>query len=511
MSPKTKKSKPRTKQNKKQLIVRIVAIALAVLLAGGAIISVIMEAAGAEELPHDRETMSIEYLENEQALRVTQRLVYTNASGVSLDRVLFYAPANMFRRMDALMYEGDELTAAFPQGYLPGGIALSAVTVDGEPADYGYRDGDMLFLRVACALEPGAHCEFGFEYYVLLTRNSAFLGIGDTDVRLSAFGFMPALYDRDAGDFVLSRPLSFTGYICAPVADWEIDLMLPKAYTPVCGGAKKLIEENGSVKRWSLTIDSLSDIAIAFDSKRRLYDRTMPSGVTLRCLAGDRRHAEKALDRAAEALEFCEANFGACPRSSFTIVETDIVPDALNTGGMLWLSPNTLKGDDMRLEVCAAVARMYFGDTARVYLSDDAWMPDALAEYIYYLVVEDTRGHDDYLRELNTRLVPSLQLTIPGGLHVSSEASLFDAPTYDIVVRKRGAAVMHEMRTSMGREAFLTALRLFYEKGLQGGLLTEMDLLHAMDEADGRSHEAELTDWIFNIGRYAEQSIDWLD
>ena len=108
-------------------------------------------------------------------------------------------------------------------------------------------------------------------------------------------------------------------------------------------------------------------------------------------------------------------------------------------------------------------------------------------------------------------MVPALQLTIPGGLVVTSDAALFTSSEYDIVVRDRGAAVFHELRTAMGREELIAGLRTFHELGLQTDVLTEMDLVRCLNEVSGGSWEKFLTDWVFNVGDYVNQTIDWLD
>lgn len=108
-------------------------------------------------------------------------------------------------------------------------------------------------------------------------------------------------------------------------------------------------------------------------------------------------------------------------------------------------------------------------------------------------------------------MVDALQLTIPGGLNLTSDAALLSESEYQIIIRDRGAAVFHELRTAMGREELIAGLRLFYEAGLRVDALSEMDLVDALDRASGESWEAFLTDWAFNIGEYVNQSIDWLD
>ena len=105
----------------------------------------------------------------------------------------------------------------------------------------------------------------------------------------------------------------------------------------------------------------------------------------------------------------------------------------------------------------------------------------------------------------------SLQLTIPGGLVVTSDAALLSEYEYDIVILDRGAAVFHELHTAMGLDEIIGGFRIFHEMGKDGRILTEMDLVSAMDLSSGGSWEKFLTDWVFNIGEYVNQTIDWLD
>lgn len=63
----------------------------------------------------------------------------------------------------------------------------------------------------------------------------------------------------------------------------------------------------------------------------------------------------------------------------------------------------------------------------------------------------------------------------------------------------------------MGLEEIIAGFRNFYEMGFEKDILTEMDLVSAMDTASGGSWEKFLTDWVFNIGEYVNQSIEWLD
>ncbi len=502
-------------RKKQQRLVRIIAIVLAVLLASGAIISAVISIAYAEEAePSERNQYDItmEYLGEEQALRVSQRLVYLNDSGIHLDRVVFYAPANMFRRQSALMYDDGQWAEAFPAGYLPGGIDLQGVLVDGAEADWGFQGSDEIYLRVACDLEPGEKCEFTFNYYLLLTQNRAFMGISELDWRLSDFYFTPAYVDSRYGEFMLSTPTSFTRWIHSPAADFTVTLALPELFLLSATGVEQAETDTGThIARWTVTAENVRSFALNFGLRYRQSSRTTASGVELRAITNLRGKAEKLLDLAEETIVTLENWFGPFPIRKLDVVQADIVPDVVAHSGCIWLSESALKSDDLEHDLRAAIAQQYFGLSAYARPGSDAWLSDAISEYLAYLLLEESEGNDAYLAALNENVVPALQLTIPGGLVVTSDASLFTAGEYDIVVRDRGAAVFHELRTAMGRDGLISGLRAFYELGQQSDVLTEMDLVRCLDETSGGSWERFLTDWVFNIGDYVDQTIDWLD
>lgn len=501
--------------NKQKKMVRLIALILVVVLAGSVVISALLSAAYAEEnasQAQNQYAFTIEFLEDEQALRISQRLAYTNASDVHLDRVLFYAPANLFRRESALMYEYEDYEDVFPAGYVPGGIDLFSVQVNQQDADWGFQGTDESYLRVACDLAPGESCEFNFDYYLLITENCGFMGIWETDCRLSDFYFAAAAYDEVAQDFILNQPLAFTRYQHTDAADFTAAVALPSNYLLAGSGNISLESESEGMSLWSVTCEGAHDFALNFGRRYREATRTTASGIELRCLSNQRGVSGDVLDAAEEALACLESWFGPFPISQIHFVESDYALDFKNNTGCIWLSGDTLKsGDALRHAIYFSLAQQYFGMSAYIFPASDAWLSDAVSEYIYYLILEETDGHDAYLDKLNEEVVPSLQITIPGGLYITSDATLMSAAEHEIIIVDRGATVFHELRNAMGRENFISGLRLFYEMGQEIPLLGEYDLVEAFDSASGKSWEAFLTDWLFNISDYANQSYIWLE
>ena len=479
---------------------RILALVLAILLVLGTLASVLFSHAHAEAaIARDTCQLELTFFEEEQALQVRQRLRYTNRTGGPLDRVVFSAYANMFRRATALMYETDVWQEVFPVGNAPGGIELSSVLVDGEAADWGLQGEEELFLRVACDLADGQTCEFTFEYTLLLTENGASLGVGDTDWRLRGFYLQPLKYEY--GEFVAPEPLQHANYVYADRADYALTVTLPERYL-LAGPGEVTSSDNGDGTRtWTLAAKNIRELCLSFGMRWREYSAGTSSGTRLRLLS-NARGAQKTLDTALAALEAYERWFGPLAWD-VTIAQSDYALGTLSLPGILWANEAALS-DAMALR--GALARQFFGYGAYPMPTEDAWLADSVSAYAACLALKEAEGESAFLEYLNGEILPEAQYTLPGGVEVTSSAAILTASEYESLVLGRGALVMHEMRTAMGEETFLAALRLFYQRGLAMDVVGEYDFVDALDDASGGDWEAFLTDWLFNVADYYVES-----
>ena len=250
--------------NKK--LIRIIAIVLAVLLAGGVVFGALFSSLAEEQTRvgnagrHQCEP-TMEYLAGEQALQITQRLVYCNGTGRRLTEVVFYAAGNLFRRENAQMYGADDLERVFFAGYTPAGIDLCAVRCDGKPTDFGFQGEGENYLRVSCDVAPGGQCTFEFDYYLLLMRCGAFQGVGDTDVRLSAFCFVPGVLDAGTGQFDMKTPLAHARWLDCEAADYRATLTLPEGWLLCATGSASLVSKADSSAVWQVEAENVRDFA----------------------------------------------------------------------------------------------------------------------------------------------------------------------------------------------------------------------------------------------------------
>lgn len=497
-----------SKRERRDQIRRILAIALVAVLIGGIVLSTLVSAFAEESAPvRDSYELNIEYMEDEQALHITQRLVYHNNTNSFLDRVVFYAAGNMFRRESALMYETADV---FPEGYAPAGIDLQSVTVNGEDADWGYMGKDEIDLRVACTLAPSEACTFEFDYYLLLGRSCAMIGEYETDVRLSAFYFIPGLcFD---GEFYTYSPLQFTRWVSTNAADYSVTLTIPDLYLPAATGTEELVFTENHTSTWQFEAESVREFALSFGKRYRESTLQTESGVTIRALSNDRSGASHALKYASEIISLYESWLGDFPVRQIDLVQSDYPISALNFPGAIWL-PSAVLADNTDLESALrfCLAQQYIGFAAFAEPVEDAWLSDVPCSYLSLLAVEELKGYNAFLTALNDQVLTSLNMTVPGGLYVTAPANLFTAEDYDIVVINRGTVVMHEMRVAMGRDSLIEGLCRFYEKGLATELLGEYDFVDSFNEVTGGDWEDFITEWLFSVDEYINMELDFYE
>ena len=354
-------------RNKK--LIRIIAIVLAVLLAGGVVFGALFSSLAEQQTAvgnagrHQCE-LTMEYLADEQALHITQRLVYCNHSGRRLTEVVFYAAGNLFRRENAQMYGADDLERVFFAGYTPAGIDLRAVRCDEKPTDFGFQGEDENYLRVSCDVAPGGQCTFEFDYYLLLMRCGAFQGVGDTDVRLSAFCFVPGVYDAGTGQFDMKTPLAHARWLDCEAGDYRATLTLPEGWV-LCATGERQPGFRGRRTRtvWRMEADGVREFALSFGRRWREASRQTASGRSRSdadqrarrggARVGCRRGSHRPMRGMVRRLP--------C-RMTLELAQSDAPLDAMVFPGVVWLPSELLaagEADDLAQRIRFAVAQQY--------------------------------------------------------------------------------------------------------------------------------------------------------
>ncbi len=504
-----------SKQDKqRQMWVRIIAIILAgLMLLGIVLTSTAGYAQEAEAEACDRYELQMDVLLDEQVVRVTQNVYYTNSTGGTLNGMMFSVYANILRRQSASPIESDRIDDAFPEGYAPGGVDFMSIRVNGEKAQWGIRGAQELFLRVECELQPQERALFTFEYYLLLPSSSLALGAGDLTWRLVNFYPIAAVWDEYAQEFVLNGYTAMGEPVYSENADYHVTLSLPETYALAAPGEVSAVNENGIV-RYEIEARNVRSLAILFSRKMILRTAQTDSGTELCVWANTARTADIMVREALDMMNYLEKSLGEYPWQRLSLMETEYVYEGISSPGVIQIS-RELTGLQEKDELTHAIRRMcarqYFSCIVGSDPNDSPWLSDLLSDYMTLMYTFDAQGEDAYLRAFNAQILPALQITIPGGMTVDSNAERFNSRMeYDLIVVDRGAVVLHDMRQSMRHEVFMSALREYVRRMSMKNADAE-DFLSAMNDVSGRRWDEYLYGQMHNMDDYVSESIEWYE
>ncbi len=444
--------------------------------------------------------MEIDIFENEQAAHIKTHITYQNHTGETLENLFFALPANCFRRESALPYDNDTLIQAFPYGYAPGGCEIESIRVNGESADWAVSGENEIYIRVPVSLEMDEVCEIEFDYALLYTKNCAFLGVSENDIRLS--GFYPSLLVYEDGDFSVNALTRAGKSHYSDLASFDISLSVPVDYNVACAGKTKEIV-NGARKHVSIYLENAREMALVLSRKFHARSETTSSGVLLSTYGQNRADLSKSLAYIEEAVSFLDQNLAPFPHASFTLVFSDLAGVNLSASGISVVS----KGEFDRVEIYKAVLKQYFADRVHPNPAMEAWLTDGLTEYLSMIMLREIRGEKEFLSLLNARVLPAIQITIPGGLTPVSETMRFQTISeYESVVCLRSAAALHEVETAMGEDAFWSGIKQYYSDYAFKMPVSD-DFARALERATGRSWADAIYHWLYTIDEYAGENL----
>lgn len=511
--PKRGTSSMKKPSQERRIWVRILAMMIVILLLLSVVSSSLFAWADEGETL-DRYELHLDVLLDEQAVRVTQTIDYTNKTGDTLENMFFSVYANILRRQTTVPMESDQFDNAFPNGYAAGGVDFMNIEVNGQKAEWGIQGDSESFVRVACSLKPNERAQFRFEYYLLLPIYSGAMGIGDLTWRLVNFYPIAAVWDEYLQDFPLGGYTSVIEPLYSECADYFVTLSLPETYALAAPGQVTATPDGEGTVFYEIEARSVRELALIFSRKMIERRGTSEQGTDVRVLANTASAADVILNAAINALNDLENRLCVYPWERLTLIETEYLNGGLSHPGVIQVS-QSLTGLTQRNVLKETVynlcAHQYFGGMVGNDRNSAPWLSDALSSYVTLL--RHTDGTDDtaYLRAFNAQILPALQITVPGGMTVDSPAERFTSRMeYEIVVIDRGAVVLHDMRQVMGHDVFFRALSE-YVRRMSMKNATAADFLEVMNEVSGTRWNEYLYGTMHNMNDLVGTGIKWYE
>lgn len=389
-----------------------------------------------------------------------------------------------------------------------------SVKVNGEDAQWGVQGENELFMRVQYPMEPGETVLFEFQFYLLLPVYSGAMGVGDLTWRLVNFYPVAAAWDEYLQDFPLDTYTAMNEPLCSDAADYHVTLSLPETYHLAAPGSVKRTPEGDGMVRYEIDARGIRELALVFSRKTTERTAQTESGTVIRALGNTISSAERMISAALPVMNWLEAQLGVYPWGTLNIIETEYLYEGLSHPGVIQLSDSLtglMDGKALEDEIITLLMKQYFGAIVGNRKNASPWLSEALPSFVRLIYWEEKNGYDDFMRRLNDQVLPSLSVTIPGGVTADSESTRFTSRMeFEIVVVDRGTAVLYMMRRDMGEELFMEGLRAYVDAAWLGRAAAD-DFLAAMNEVSGRRWDEYLYGQMHTIDDYVGIGMEWFE
>ncbi len=389
-------------------------------------------------------------------------------------------------------------------------LSIDEIRVDEIPVDgQTYVDHTVLLVPLEVPLAPEASVSVSFAFqgkvdrwngtptpgaYGLLTRSEHAL-------TLTAFYPILALY-TDEG-WSLDPVQAFGDALMSEAAAYDVRLTVPADYTPVASGItiEQAPSEGGAVT-YRFAIDGARDFSAVLVQGREAKEMVV-GDIVLRAWFRPEHAAaaHRTLELASDALTLYQDRIGmlAYREVEFAEVPMQWAAGVELSGLVLVSSLYAARPDDLFYDVIVAheMAHQWFYAAVGNDIIEHPWLDESFATYLSYVFLDVYGGPGDAAANLAQwrQSYERAQAQRPGETIASPVYAFASSSTYSGFIYSGGALFLHEVRRTIGDDAFFGAVSTYYREH-QGAIAEPADLITALEDACG----CPLTDLLLAYG-----------
>ncbi len=364
------------------------------------------------------------------------------------------------------------------------GFEISSLTVDGLPAEYT-RDPAKLHILLPESPALGQEFEIAIAYAGEPAQTSSayvpfFHHLGLQYLGSNLF----ALNEPDGAHYWF--PCNDTP---TDKAAFTFEITAPAGLEAIANGAlvRELSGTDSTTYLWEQPYPMATYLATVAIGDYEFITDTSPAGIPIEhyIFADIRQPFTDAADVTGEALDWMSELFGDYPFDTFGFVTTRLIRASLETQGRVLLSENMLNEETVIHEI----AHMWFGDWVTMESWSDMWHNEGFA--VYVSLMWQTREQPGALNIFMQNM--EADVTREGSADPLGDLAphrLFGFDSY-----QRGALLIHNLRLTVGDDAFFTGLRLYFEL-YGGGTASRQEFIAVMEEASGMELDAFFAEWL---------------
>lgn len=438
-------------------------------------------------------TATVDY--DRQAFQGQQRVDYTNAEDVALDRLYF---------------------RLFPNGggsYGDGSLSVTQVLVDSQPTTTNLTLSDsVLEVTLPGLLLPGesTRLDLDFSGKVPVEFGQIAAGYGIYNYSqgvLSLSGWYPILAVYDEQGWNLDPVSSAGDSVYSDIAFYSVDLTVPSALVVAATGVAGERLDGPGTARYRFDSGPARDFYLVMSPDFLVTSQVVDgTRVNSYYLPSHEEAADLVLSVASASLRIFNQQFGAYPYTELDVIDAPMRNAAgVEFPGIILVGSYLYGGTDTTTLIVATaheVAHQWWYNLVGSNVFTEPWVDEALTTYsssLYYEFAQSSQAAQSLISYWQNRY----DQTVSQGRDdlVTQSLSYFETVSsprsYGAIVYTKGALFFHALRQEIGDEAFFSALQNYYQN-FQYRIARGEDLLDAFNESAGRQLDDFYQEWLYS-------------
>ncbi len=366
------------------------------------------------------------------------------------------------------------------------GPAISAVSVDGQPATYTRRGGELVITP------PGLLPAGGSFSTAVTYRGQPGAGL---PANTPAYSLGWVTYS--GGVMVSAEPEGQAAWYPlnetpADKAAYTFRITVARPWSVAANGLQKSVTDNGATRTFVWATDNpVAPYLVTLATGKLTEETDTSSDVLVRNYydEGFPDSAKTGFAKIPQMITYFESLFGKYPFEAYGVIGHNIPLDySLETQTL------TVFGNSFTTEgvVSHELAHSWFGDSVTPYHWEDIWLNEGFASFAARMWQEHTQGVDSVHRSL-TRLYQNLVRGEKGAILIGNPGpdALFDSQVYN-----RGELTLAALRSLLGDETLFKVLRTYAARFYHGNVTTH-DFIAVAEEVSGQNLDDFFQAWLY--------------
>jgi len=449
-------------------------------------------------------TIDVVFNPDKATIQVNQMTDYINTEDVSLRELYFHLYPNSYRKMETAPFLFDAFEEAYPEGFQPGYIDISQLTVNGKAAEYVLEGEGSTIMKIVLdnPLKSGERSKITMEYTVKLPPSQERFGYGADTFNFGNWYPVAAVYDETGWNLDPYYPIGDPFY--SDVSNYMVTIDTPKDYTVAASGNIFKDEIKDDRRTCEIETKLMRDFAWVAGKNFKIVEKEVEGTVLKMYFIQDEYLKQDVIDFATgvgeNSLKVFNRVFGKYPYGQYSVVQTNF-PSGMEYPGIVFIGKqfyDTVWQDYLEIVIVHETAHQWWYGIVGNDEIDEAWLDESLAAYSEVVYIVEEYGEEqgrEYHRFANTDQYNEAIVSIYNKTVLKPLYEFESWEDYGPLVYSKGAVFLNELRETYGKDKFYQIMSNYYNENRFKNA-TSQDFQKVTEEVTGENLDPLFNKWL---------------